>query len=329
MGKLRVKYLIIAVVFVLLGILGGVVAYLEKDTVVFAAFQHGSGTEQDPYRIYNDNQLYNLQEISSSSLAKERTKDKYFKLMKNVKGTYRTKKNSYGFYGTLDGNGYSVTLENYPLFYVLKENSSVINLTVNKTAETTLETDVYSLTYYVNNGSVVDNCVFNSDITILIPSYNSPQNLSCTACCKYNNGTIKNSKFIFNVDMKYASEEKHGRLAKVFISAVAYSGNSNGIIEECVINGNYSTISATLGTFRIAGIALEKNAVNHCEFNGNINVTYRSARTSSYLVYGITSDIATDCTFNGNITMNFTPHKYGMAGEGSTVTHNGEIVITQ
>ena len=81
MGKLRVKYLVIALVFALLAVLGGITAYLNKDSVVFAAFRHGAGTEEDPYRIYNDNQLYNLQEISSSSVARERTKGKYFKLM--------------------------------------------------------------------------------------------------------------------------------------------------------------------------------------------------------------------------------------------------------
>ena len=50
MGKLRVKYLVIALVFALLAVLGGITAYLNKDSVVFAAFRHGAGTEEDPYR---------------------------------------------------------------------------------------------------------------------------------------------------------------------------------------------------------------------------------------------------------------------------------------
>ena len=327
MGKLRVKYLVIALVFALLAVLGGITAYLNKDSVVFAAFRHGAGTEEDPYRIYNDNQLYNLQEISSSSVARERTKGKYFKLMNNLKGTYRTQQNSYGFYGVLDGNGCTVTLSKYSLFYILKEASTVKNLTVVKNDNIYVAGDVYALAMYINNGATVDNCTFNCNATIYIPSKMTPAPITYTACCKFNNGIIKNCEFNTDISMLYADDENHGKFGYIYIAAVAYGGVGEGTIDNCVVNGNFSLITAGIATFQTAGIAIDKNNVSNCTFNGDIRVKYRSGKIYPF-VYGLTINKVTNCVFNGNVYADFTPYKYGIAGTDSTVTHNGEIIIT-
>lgn len=328
MGKLRVKYLIIAAVFVAVSVLGGVIAYLQKDAVVFAAFRHGSGTEQDPYRIYNDNQMYNLQEISASSASKERTKGKHFKLMKDVKATYNTGETTYGFYGTLDGNGHTVTLDGYPMFYIVKENATVKNATVKRNADIYEGMPFYLLAYYVNKQAVVENCVFTSEINIFVPTNMSASSVVCATCCVFNNGTIRGCTANVNVSMQYVSNENHGKYGKIYISGMATGGAGEGVIDSCKVNGDMSLITASILNFYVGGIAVHNNMVSDCEYNGNIQIKYRSGKVYPY-VYGICMEKVTDCVFNGDIKLDFVPYKYGIGLNGSTYTHNGEIIIPQ
>ena len=328
MGKLRVKYLIIAAVFVAVGILGGVIAYLQKDAVVFAAFRHGSGTEQNPYRIYNDSQLYNLQEISASSVSKERTKGKHFKLMKDVKATYNTPETTYGFYGTLDGNGHTVTLNGYPMFYIVKEDAVVKNVTLKRDIDIYKGAAFFSLSYYVNKQAVVENCVFTSDINIFVPTNTSASSLVYASCCIFNNGTIRDCTANVNVSMQYASDEKHGKYGKIFIGGLAYSGAGEGVIDGCTVNGNMSLITASMTNFHVGGVAVQYNIVSNCEYNGNIEIEHRSSRVYP-CVFGICMEKVTDCVFNGDIKLNFVPYRYGIGLKDSTYTHNGEIIISK
>lgn len=73
-------------------------------------FSGGSGTEQDPYKIASEADLNTLAGLCTpSTAAKANTEGKFFKLTQDLDLTGATFKQLDYFYGTLDGNGHTIS----------------------------------------------------------------------------------------------------------------------------------------------------------------------------------------------------------------------------
>ena len=88
----------------------------HKNNVKFGAayYREGSGTEEDPYQIYTEEDLYQIRNARYA----------YFKLMNDIElDTYSNWPSIDNFYGVLDGDNHTITNLNI-------KNSFITNVTI-------------------------------------------------------------------------------------------------------------------------------------------------------------------------------------------------------
>ena len=338
--KLRVNFLIIALIFLILAAGGIAAAFTLGKNVAVTAIMYGSGTEQDPYRIYTSDQLSNLQEITQGIQNDKHTKGKYFKLCRDV--TLTTSVDMYvgeaecSFYGVFDGCGHTVKAGNNVMFRRIAANAQVKNLNVEIDLHQTIK--IYSenraaycgLAVELSDGGVIENCNVKGNINIRGYKYGKyAGDATVSGICNFNYGTIRNCTYSGNITG--AGGEMGRSLALRYVSGIAACGN--GIIESCTFNGDI-VLTANAMQERVAGISF-KNTVKNSTFNGNLKFNrYTGSKNASYLgirvsVYGI-SQTCENGMFNGDIlsTNRTKPSVLAVAGEGSTFVHNGIIKHT-
>lgn len=325
---LRINYLIIAFIFIIISTLGIFCAFTISNRISMAAFMYGTGSESDPYRIYDGNQLYNLCEVSQSSNAKEWTKGKYFILCNDVALTnYGAIEGATdGFYGVLDGNGHTITIVRGALFYMLGQNASIRNANFKIDVKCTAKYN-YGICRRISPGATIENC--HASGTIDLDCSARPGSASSSTYtggfCAFNGGKIINCSFdgqvIDSTDKFY-----HGALN---FGIMAVNGGS---IENCTVNADVDIYAdAMLSEF--GGIAYESKLTG-CTFNGTYKITCSTAFSiagSIVRLYALAEECS-NCTFNGNVIVdyrnrNWSRYSLKISLDESDFVHNGEIKI--
>ena len=325
---LRINYLIIAFIFIIISALGVFCAFTISNRISMAAFMYGTGSEDDPYRIYDGNQLYSLCEVSQSRNSKEWTKDKYFVLCNDVALTnYGAIEGATdGFYGVLDGNGHTITIVKGALFYMLGPNASIKNANFKINVKITAKYN-YGICRRISKGASIENCKLTG--TIDLDSSGRPGGVSASCyiggfCC-FNGGKILNCSFdgqvIDSADKFFYGSFNFGIMAV-----------NGGSIEYCTVNADVDIYAdALLSEF--GGIAYESELTG-CTFNGTYKITCSTAEDMAGTVVRLyaLSEESSNCTFNGNVIVdyqnrNWSRHSIRISSDDSDFILNGEIKI--
>lgn len=333
--KLKINLLIIVFIIVILTTGGVVAAFTLGENIALSAIRYGAGTADDPYRIYNSSQLTNLQEISQGIHNDDYTKNKHYKLCRNVNlnsscGHFAEDAES-NFWGVFDGGGYTVNAGGNLLFYYIRKGAKVKNLNVNIDLKPTIKvaTDEKNITcgLAVSSRGTIENCHITGNIDV--KGYKFGRYLSDTSIsgiCNNNYGLIKDCSFNGNITGVKGDIKRY--LAIRCVGGIAAQGD--GVIENCTFNGNIELYANSM-IERIGGISF-KNTLKNCTFNGDIyfNRGYNNKNNKWYglhtYIYGL-SPSCEGCTFNGDIisTNRRAPEKMIISVENSDFVHNGEI----
>lgn len=307
--------------------LGIFCAFKVSDRISVSAFMYGTGSETDPYRIYDGNQLYSLCEVSQSSNAKEWTKDKHFLLCNDVALTnYGALEGSAdGFYGILDGNGHTVTIVQGALFYMLGHNASIRNTNFKINIECTKKYN-YGICKTISSGATIENCNVSGTIDMDLTFVPSGPMSSCYigGFCIFNGGKIINCTFngqVFDdVDRFYQGVRYFGIIAV-----------NSGSIDSCTVNANVN-IYADAQLCRLGGISYGSK-LSDCTFNGTYKIICSTAPPGwggMFIELYALAEECSNCTFNGNVIVdyqnrNLTRHSIKISADESDFTFNGEI----
>ena len=299
---IRIRCILIVLVFALLAAAGVVAVFSNADAFALSALSKGSGTADDPYIITTVNQLTNLQEIASSDLSEKYTKDKYFRLDRDIATAYNNIFETNGFYGHLDGNGHTLRiLGNTGLFYRLAGGASITNLTVSIDMEVNRAREFYGLVYQIDRDAIVDNCKIEGSITIDFSAWEKRTEyrgvlLYYGLMAIYNNGTISNCHFEGTVTQPNLT---------LFCSTSNIRGSifatyGSGKVVDCSATGDIQlVINATGYDFSVFSTS---NKVFDCNYTGNITLTLAKSLYVGTVtrVYAI-GRYAESGTFVGNI----------------------------
>lgn len=308
--------------------LGIFCAFTISNRISMAAFMYGTGSETDPYRIYDGNQLYNLCEVSQSSNAKEWTEGKHFVLYNDVALTnYGAIEGATdGFYGVLDGNGHTITIVQGALFYLLGKNASIQNANFKINVKSTSKYN-YGICKTISSGAKIENC--HATGTIDLDCSARPGNASSSTYtggfCAFNGGKIINCSFDGQV-IDSADKFYYGNL-NFGIMAV-----NSGSIENCIVNADINIYADALLS-KLGGIAYQSKLTG-CTFNGTYKITCSTASSMAgmVIILNALSEECSNCTFNGNVIVdyqnrNWSRHSIRISSSESDYTHNGEIKI--
>ena len=331
---IRVRCILIVVVFVIVAALSVFAVFYSADALGMSALSVGSGTADDPYVISTANQLNNLQAITSSDLSYEYTKDKYFRLNRDITTAYTIVTTSNGFFGHLDGDGHTVRiLSETGLFNRLLSGASITNLTVKVNLNVDYVEEYYGLVYTIEEGAVVDNCSIHGNITIDHTKWKNRfqtmgQYLEISLLANTNNGTISNCNIYGNITQPNLELFCSG--SDIRVSYFAVSGG--GIVDNCTVTGDVTLAVSSTGYY-FSGFSIQ-NTVQNCTFTGNIRLTSTQGTSTGMKLYVYAlGQHAFDSAFNGNIVFDHdnqadhrqAKHVIGIGAEDGNNTHNGTV----
>lgn len=277
---------------------------------------NGTGTEADPYIIST---AADFAAMANNCNADHKGTGEYFKMTNDIDfggseanpmqlpaigkdGNAQITKIAYGFDGTFDGDGHTVSgiyhTENgnnaegkyNALFGCIDKNGVVKNIVFSENNHITSYNYVGSIASL--NMGTIENCSNYADITAT--------NFAAGGICGFmvnGNGNVKDCHNYGNVTaMTYASGICGGSQSGKSITTYSY------LIEDCTNSGNLST-SNGLGSAGIAGSY--SGAIRNCTNNGNVDDTQGTAKSKQYTA-GIVScaSNAVDiegCTNSGSI----------------------------
>lgn len=277
---------------------------------------NGTGTEADPYIIST---AADFAAMANNCNADHKGTGEYFKMTNDIDfcgseanptqlpaigkdGNAQITKIAYGFDGTFDGDGHTISgiyhTENgnnaegkyNALFGCIDKNGVVKNIVFSENNHITSYNYVGSIASL--NMGTIQNCTNYADITAT--------NFAAGGICGFmvnGNGTVKDCHNYGNVTaMTYASGICGGSQSAKSITTYSY------LIEDCTNNGNLST-SNGLGSAGIAGSY--SGAIRNCTNSGNVDDTKGTAKSKQYTA-GIVScaSNAVDiegCTNSGSI----------------------------
>ena len=258
---------------------------------VFAQFGGGSGTEEDPYRLYTSADIYEL--ADSLDLSNTFT-GKYFRLMNNIEEPI----NRLGvktFDGSFNGGGHSINIDidvgSGCLFTTIGINGILDSLKIVGNTNNFLALVCY-------NDGIIRNCI--SDVKI-----SHPNQISCVhGFCAINNETALIESCVNLANFENAYSQELGRFDIDLMSGICYlnSGtirkcinkghcsvkigevagivnHSGGLVEMCINMGNLSSIStieSESDSYPCGGIialAFPDLIVRNCINTGDINFT--------------------------------------------------------
>ena len=333
---IRLRCIIIVAVFALTAFAGVFAIFYSADAFAMSALSHGSGTESDPYVISTMNQLSNLQAISSSDLSYEYTKDKYFRLDRDLTTSYTIVTTSNGFYGHLDGNGHTVRiLSETGLFNRLLGGASISNLTVKVNLEVDYVDDYFGLVYVIDEGATVDNCTIYGNVTIDHSKWKNRfqtmgQYLECGLIANTNNGVISNCHVYGSVIQPNLELFCSGSDIRICL----YAPFGSGKIVNCDIFADVELAVSSTGYY-FSGFSIE-NSVQNCAFTGDIlvNSTGSTLTGMKLYVYAL-GQKAENSVYTGNIVFDHknaafhrqAKHVVAVSGIEGSCVHNGTIEI--
>ena len=332
---IRIRCIIIVVLFALLATVGVIALFANADAFALSALSNGSGTKDDPYVITTMTQLNNLQAISASELSEEYTKDKYFRLDRDLATAYTVTSAQNGFFGHFDGNGHTIRiLGDTGLFYRLASGGDIYNLNLNLNMKVDYAEDYYGLVCEVEEGAVIRDCSIYGNVTIDFSSWKTRlsregESARFAAFCITNNGTISNCHYYGSVIQP--NFETMG--SKSSVRAGLYSVYGAGVIDNCTVEGNLQLVANSyvyyFSTFSRA------NTVRNCEFVGDVQVSlcddYYNVG-SVVQIYTIGNN-ATDSVHTGNAIFDhrsqavrgFAKLTIAIGSKDGNCVHNGTI----
>ena len=333
---IRIRCIIIVAAFALCAFASVFAIFYSADAFAMSALSVGSGTEDDPYVISTMNQLSNLQALSSSDFSYKYTKDKYFRLDRDITTAYTIVTTSNGFFGHLDGNGHTIRiLSETGLFNRLLSGASISNLTVKVNLEVDFIADYYGLVYTIDEGAKIDNCTIYGDVTIDHSKWTKRfeymgQYLECGLLANTNNGVISNCHVYGSVIQPNLELFCSGSDIRVSL----YAPFGSGTIVNCEAKGDVVLAVSSTGYY-FSGFSMQ-NSVQNCTFEGNIRINSTgSINTGMKLYVYALGQKAVDSTYTGNIVFDHknapfhrqAKHVVAIGGEDNSCVHNGTIEI--
>ena len=331
---IRIRCIIIVAVFALIAAASVFAIFYSADAFALSALSVGSGTVDDPYIISSMNQLSNLQAISTSNLSYEYTKDKYFRLNRDITTAYTLVATGNGFWGHLDGDGHTIRIVSETgLFKHLMSGASISNLNVKVDLEVDYVEEYYGLVYTIAEGATVDNCTIYGNITIDHTKWKNRfqtmgQYLECSLLANTNGGTISNCHIYGSIIQPNLELFCSGSDIRVSFFAVG----GGGTIANCSITGNAQLAVSSTGYY-FSGFSRENN-VQNCTFNGDITLTSTQGTSTGMKLYVYAlGQKAVNSTYNGNILFdqdNQADHKQAkhvidIGSDDGSCIHNGTI----
>lgn len=333
------------------GSMPGVVTFKETGyyTVANAWNLIGRGKEANPYRIYD---AADFKSIADSISATNTGNGEYFQMMNDVdfggtaesavqlpaigyKGITNISTVAWGFQGTFDGNGKSISGIYHTnngndingkfqaLFSSLGENGTVKNLTF--TEKNSISSYNYAAPFVsINKGGVVDNCVNNAPVTAanafaggicgyLAGGKGTIQNCTNNAAIKantYATGIVAGTQSSSSIGTKDADYQNYvvskcvnnGTCSSVNgVGSAGIAGSYSGVITDCVNNGTIDDVSAGKSGQNTAGIVSCMTYIGGV--TGNVNKgTVKGVKSVAGIVGKVMkgSDEAFDLTDNTN-----------------------------
>ena len=291
-------------------------AQSDGSTVTNAWGLAGTGTEADPYLVST---AADFKAMAANCNADHKGTGEYFKMTNDIDfggtadsaqlpaigkdGNAQIAKIAYGFDGTFDGGGHTVSgiyhteSDNNAkgkyngLFGCIDKNGVVKNIIFSENNHITGYNYVGSIASL--NMGTIENCTNNADITAT--------NFAAGGICGFmvnGNGTVRDCHNHGNIKaMTYASGICGGSQSGQSITTYSY------LIEGCTNSGNLST-SNGLGSAGIAGSY--SGAIKNCTNSGNADDTKGTAKSKQYTA-GIVScaSFAVDiegCTNSGSVS---------------------------
>lgn len=302
-NSFRFRVAAIVAVFVLLTIAGVIVAS-EVDTVnMESCTKFGSGTQDDPYRIYYASQISDISRKLISN-GESYFENKYFVLKNDINmQSVSLPSTDVSFNGIIDGDGHS--LSNMAiLLNNLGEKGVVRNFTFNsvKTPSATYNFAVFNT---IEKGGVVENCTVN--YTCIIDPLkikeraeeNSFDYVYISAFCFVNRGTIRNCSVNFNWQQN--SSERISQKITLSPLAITNYGTIDSC-ETCFKNCRFDLVSTSMTVY-----GFTYNKVTNCKTTGDIYV-FTSQKDYSYCnklkLFGIANS-AENCENSLNLTVEY------------------------
>lgn len=349
---LRINYIIIAAIFFLLAAAGVLVASLLGERLSKSALWYGSGTEDDPYRLYDANQLYNLRELSASPLASGITDGKYFSLEADMPVEGIIPASRYAFGGIFEGNGHTLTLGEQGLFETLKSGAAVRDLDLKLDLAFQGKSNVYGIAKTVQKDALIEDCNLYGKITLSFGSlpqtnpvgYVSSTFASAAPICVENNGTVRGCTFRGSI----VQEDRTKGWGGCYIAGLVAKGS--GIVESCAFEGEISVGVSTV-YLGVGGLTFSCS-VKDSTYTGNLTVwanegwltksgidyTFyvlhtKTSLSKGYGVFGLGRK-AKDCAFTGDLIFDYRGIVFERepmpltANEDTSCTHTGESYTT-
>lgn len=335
---IRLRCIIIVVVFALLAAVSVSVIFYSADAHAFSALSNGSGTKDDPYIITTMSQLHNLQAIAASNLAKQYTQDKYFRLDRDISTAFTVTSLRNGFFGHFDGNGHTIkVLSETGLFCYLYGGASISNLNLTVNFKIHYAEEYFGLVYAVAENATIDNCTITGNITVDFSGWKTRLKSSRAAIdfgifSITNNGTISNCRFYGSISQP--KFEVLGTQTVIRGSIFAFYGS--GTVVDCYAEGNIQLVVSTYIMY--LDVISRSNTVQNCEYKGDILLSLSeqaNAYTGAMITVFALGQSAVDSTFNGNIILDyrnlsvpkFARHTFKVGSDDSNCVHNGKIEI--
>lgn len=269
-------------------------AIVEEETDINA---FGSGTAEDPYRIYNSMQLNGLSLMGTADCLIKT--DSYLKFMQDieiVRYSYSAPSRETNWVLYIDGNDTTLTLSTQ-LFNIFGGEISNLNLKFNFSY--TQDNNNY-FSFVINNRGILDNItILQADYNLSIQQGTRFPYANTALICRTNEGTISNCVNNANITI---SAVKNPEFA-VFV------GINEGLITNCDNHGN---INAN-GEAKIAVFAISNEKdITYCNSDGDI-----TAYRAGVIAYcHATSEIINinNCNISGSININGDVEKSNLLG---------------
>ena len=297
----------------------------------------GTGTESDPYIIYDHATWSNYSTINNNKVSD--FNGKYFKVVKDFKinGIYKIGRSDLPFAGIFDGNEHTISYNftfdkgsaNQGLFGTISNTAIIRNIKVAGTIDT-LNTGTANIGSIVGvNKGIIENC--ESFVSINAAGYNVGGLVGVS-----DGGKIKYSTFNGTITSSSTAKGNTDHGIGGIVGYLSVAGVTT--IDNCVNNGTINTGSTQVGG--VVGLAKGTSSIRHtisnCENTGAINSTASVNSTTNEGVAGIVgmavyTNIST-CANNGNITAKTACQVAGIAGkccDSSTINssvNNGTII---
>lgn len=298
-NSFRFRAAAIVTLFVLIAIAGIAVAMTVGSVNLESCTNFGSGTPEDPYRIYYASQMADIIQ-KMITYGESYFENKYF-IMKNDidMSSVSFPVVETAFKGVFDGGGH--TLSNFPiLFRTLGENGVVRN-TVFKKIKSPTSAYNYAIIFIVDDGALVENCTvdFTCQFDPVAIEEEGTREVTVSVFSSINRGTIKDCKVTF----RWQQISKKVISAPLIISPFAV--NNYGKIVNCETHFADCRFDIANNTIGIFGIS--KTKADSCKVTGDIYV-YTSQKDYSYcnkMILRGMAYIAKNCENTLNVTVEY------------------------